>query len=163
MGSRGGDSMNLQLDRLLDALSEASNICYETPVSRRDYKGTRSRDSIGKKIDEAIILVETWKERVEDASCDDTDGFYFSPRNTQWQTGTQGSEAAPEKSESTPEIDLSTFALWIDPQPIATHAGLLELIANSLYRHKHYPTLADKIKSVAKDLLALTRHEDEPQ
>ena len=88
-----------------------------------------------------------------------TDGLYL--RNSQWQTGTQNLGSNAAKPE--PQIDLTTFFQWIELQPITTHAGLLELIANSLYRHKHYPALADKIKSVAKDLLALTRHEDEPQ
>ena len=83
-----------------------------------------------------------------------TDGFYFYPRNTQWQTGTQESEAAPE-----PQIDLSTSAQWITLQPISTHIALLELIANDLYRRREFPSLASEIKHCAKDLLTLSRHQ----
>lgn len=87
-----------------------------------------------------------------------TDGFYFYPRNTQWQTETQKGEATPE-----PQIDLSTFAQWIELQPISTHAGLLELIGNDLYR-RHWPTIAAECKGIVRDLRALAKfsaHESE--
>ena len=79
-----------------------------------------------------------------------TDGLYL--RNSQWQTGTQEGEATPE-----PQIDLSTFALWIELQPILTHAGLLELIGNDLYR-RSWPTLAAECKRTARDLRALAKY-----
>ena len=56
-----------------------------------------------------------------------------------------------------PQIDLTTFAQWIELQPIATHAGLLELIGNDLYR-RHYPTIAAECKGVVRDLRALAKY-----
>ena len=79
------------------------------------------------------------------------DSLYFYPRNTKWQTETQGGEAPLG-----PQIDLSTFAQWIELQPISTHAGLLELIGNDLYR-RHWPTIAAECKRTARDLRALAK------
>ena len=85
-----------------------------------------------------------------------TDGFYFYPRNTQWQTETQGGEAPLG-----PQIDLSTFAQWIELQPtISTHAGLLELIGNDLYR-RSWPTSAGECKRAASDLRILAKYKKE--
>lgn len=83
-----------------------------------------------------------------------TDGLYL--RNSQWQTGTQdqGSSAATPE----PQIDLTTFSQWIELQPISTHAGLLELIGNDLYR-RHYLTMGGEVKSAARDLLTLSRYQ----
>ena len=80
------------------------------------------------------------------------DSLYFYPRNTKWQTETQGGEAPLG-----PQIDLSTFAQWIELQPISTHAGLLELIGNDLYR-RSWPTLAAECKRTARDLRALAKY-----
>ena len=55
-------------------------------------------------------------------------------------------------------IDLTTFAQWIELQPIAVHVGLLELIGNDIYRRKQWPTIAGEIKHAARDLRALSRH-----
>ena len=57
-----------------------------------------------------------------------------------------------------PIIDLTTFAQWIELQPIAVHVGLLELIGNDIYRRKQWPTIAGEIKHAARDLRALSRH-----
>ena len=82
-----------------------------------------------------------------------TDGLYFYPRNSQWQTGTQEGEATPE-----PQIDLTTFSQWIELQPtISTYSGLLELIGNDLYR-RSWPTLAAECKRTARDLRALAKY-----
>ena len=86
-----------------------------------------------------------------------TDGLYL--RNSQFQTEIQDDVATPE-----PQIDLTTFSQWIELQPITTHAGLLELIGNDLYRRRRWPTIAAECKHVARDLRALakyTSHESE--
>ena len=85
-----------------------------------------------------------------------TNGLYL--RNSQFQTETQDDVETPE-----PQIDLSTFAQWIAIQPISTHAGLLELIGNDLYR-RHWPTIAAECKNVVRDLRTLAKfsaHESE--
>ena len=88
-----------------------------------------------------------------------TDGLYFYPRNSQWQIETQdpGSSAATPE----PQIDLTTFAQWIELQPtISTHAGLLELIGNDLYR-RSWPTSAGECKRAASDLRILAKYKKE--
>lgn len=52
--------------------------------------------------------------------------------------------------------NLTTFAQWIELQPIAVHVGLLDLIGNDLYR-RHWPTIAGEIKAVVRDLWAMDR------
>ena len=79
-----------------------------------------------------------------------TNGLYL--RNSQFQTETQDDVETPE-----PQIDLSTFAQWIELQPISTHAGLLELIGNDLYR-RHWPTIAAECKNVVRDLRTLAKY-----
>ena len=59
-----------------------------------------------------------------------------------------------------PQIDLSTFAQWIELQPISTHAGLLELIGNDLYR-RSWPTSAGECKRAASDLRILAKYKKE--
>jgi len=56
---------------------------------------------------------------------------------------------------------LETFAQWIALQPASIHAGLLDCIANDLYRRRNYQTLAGEIKYAARDLRALSRHGEE--
>lgn len=56
-----------------------------------------------------------------------------------------------------PQIDLTTFAQWIELQPIATHAGLLELIGNDLYR-RQWPTSAEECKRAASILRVLVKY-----
>lgn len=58
------------------------------------------------------------------------------------------------------QIDLTTFSQWIELQPVSTHIGLLELIANDLYRRRNYPTLAGEIKRSATDLRAMVRRHE---
>ena len=85
-----------------------------------------------------------------------TDGPYLL--GSQFQTEIQDDVATPE-----PQIDLTTFAQWIELQPISTHAGLLELIGNDLYR-RHWPTIAAECKNVVRDLRTLAKfsaHESE--
>ena len=58
--------MTEPLDALRDALVEASNALNETP----DYAGTvyeiELREKIDTKIDEALELVRTWRELLEE-------------------------------------------------------------------------------------------------
>lgn len=53
-------------------------------------------------------------------------------------------------------VDLTTFAQWIELQPISTHIGPLELIANEMYR-RHHGMQAGEIKGIVKDLRAMVR------
>lgn len=105
--------------------------------------------------------------------------------NSQWRSGTQPEAIVnwPPIEEDTmtdgpslasPRIiisdspavsippDLTTFAQWIDLQPISVHVGLLELIGNDLYRRQQWPTIAGEVKHVARELSALSRHEKQP-
>lgn len=47
-------------------------------------------------------------------------------------------EMDAQETQETHGPCLNSFALWIELQPISTHAGLLELIGNDLYRYNLY-------------------------
>lgn len=50
-----------------------------------------------------------------------------------------------------PIIDLTTFMLWIELQPLSTVTGMLEIIGNTLYRHGRF-TEGNEIKHVVTEL-----------
>ena len=107
--------------------------------------------------------------------------------NSQWQSGTQPAAIVnwpPIEEEDTmtdgpslttpriiisdspavsipPDVDLTTFAPWLQLQPISTHAGMLEEIAKDLYR-RQWPTIAGEVLRAARELSALSRHEKQP-
>ena len=56
------------LDKLQEALVEASNALSETPDICEDVEEVEIRRKIDTKIDEALELVRTWRERVEEES-----------------------------------------------------------------------------------------------
>ena len=86
-----------------------------------------------------------------------TDGLYFNDEPLRGP-GSTCPETQLQINTEQPQIDLSTFAQWIELQPtISTHAGLLELIGNDLYR-RHYPTIAAECKGVVRDLRALAKY-----
>lgn len=55
--------------------------------------------------------------------------------------------------------DLTTFAQWLQLQPVSVHAGLLEEIARDLYRRKQWPYIAGEVKALARTLMAFAQWE----
>lgn len=88
-----------------------------------------------------------------------TDGLYIDTRQIPYSSGQVLTPAHGSDVVAPPDaIDLDTFSMQIENSPtIFTHASLLELIANDLYRRRNYPTIAGAIKHAAKDLQAMAR------
>ena len=58
--------MPAPLDALRDALAEASNVLNETPDYAETVREMELRRQIDTKIDEALELVRTWREYLEE-------------------------------------------------------------------------------------------------
>lgn len=69
-----------------------------------------------------------------------TDGGYLDTRGIRYASGpVVGTKEDPS------QIDLTAFSQWIELQPVSTHVGLLESIANDFYRRRDYPTIAGEL------------------
>ena len=88
-----------------------------------------------------------------------TDGLYFNDESLRGP-GSTCPETQLQINTEQPQIDLSTFALWIELQPVEVSIDLLYRIAADLAANKGWPGVSYEVRRAADDLRTLTRHRE---
>lgn len=58
-----------------------------------------------------------------------------------------------------PQIDLTTYAQWIELQPVSTLAGMIDLIGAELYR-RHWWIYGAECKRLAKEIWTTLKYNE---
>ena len=91
-----------------------------------------------------------------------TDGIYLNTRGSghfiSHDTPAEPLHTEPQREHASPILDPSTFASWLDLQPVEVSIDLLYRIAHDLATNKGWPGVAFEVRRAAFDLKTLTRH-----